>query len=175
MAFSWLKAATTAFTFKTLLRHYASRGLLSDYEPSDGPFWSITNDPGLRLTQCSYKIDEDSPSNIFPAQFVSYAVCGVITDLISYALTQQYKTKHNKPRTICTQQKMIDKNLIFSPAKFIVPIFDLSNHLDFLTYRLIHWLSVMLQTINRRSCTITEKVLTWTVSWLGSSYYRLHI
>ena len=71
-AFSWLKAATTAFTFKTLLRHYAkqtltprslnvklglrrnhhkgraafnrfqpgegpSRGLLRDYEPSDGP------------------------------------------------------------------------------------------------------------------------------------------
>ena len=66
--FSWLKAATTAFTFKTLLRHYAkqaltprslnmklgprrnyhkgravwltvdSRGLLRDYEPSDGAF-----------------------------------------------------------------------------------------------------------------------------------------
>ena len=76
-AFSWLKAAATAFTFKTLLRHYAkqaltpqslnlklgpqrnyhkgraasgesgssrfqpgegpSRGLLGDYEPSDGP------------------------------------------------------------------------------------------------------------------------------------------
>ena len=27
MAFSWLKAATTAFTFKTLLRHYAKRAL----------------------------------------------------------------------------------------------------------------------------------------------------
>ena len=26
-AFSWLKAATTAFTFKTLLRHYAKRAL----------------------------------------------------------------------------------------------------------------------------------------------------
>ena len=26
-AFSWLKAATTAFTFKTLLRHYANRAL----------------------------------------------------------------------------------------------------------------------------------------------------
>ena len=26
-AFSWLKAATTAFTFKTLLRHYAIRAL----------------------------------------------------------------------------------------------------------------------------------------------------
>ena len=26
-AFSWLKAATTAFTFKTLLRHYAKRVL----------------------------------------------------------------------------------------------------------------------------------------------------
>ena len=25
--FSWLKAATTAFTFKTLLRHYAKRAL----------------------------------------------------------------------------------------------------------------------------------------------------
>ena len=27
-AFSWLKAATTAFTFKTLLRHYAKRALI---------------------------------------------------------------------------------------------------------------------------------------------------
>ena len=26
-AFSWLKTATTAFTFKTLLRHYAKRAL----------------------------------------------------------------------------------------------------------------------------------------------------
>ena len=26
-AFSWLQAATTAFTFKTLLRHYAKRAL----------------------------------------------------------------------------------------------------------------------------------------------------
>ena len=26
-AFSWLKAATTAFTFRTLLRHYAKRAL----------------------------------------------------------------------------------------------------------------------------------------------------
>ena len=26
-AFSWLKVATTAFTFKTLLRHYAKRAL----------------------------------------------------------------------------------------------------------------------------------------------------
>ena len=26
-AFSWLKAATIAFTFKTLLRHYAKRAL----------------------------------------------------------------------------------------------------------------------------------------------------
>ena len=26
-AFSWLKAATTAFTFKTLLRHYAKKAL----------------------------------------------------------------------------------------------------------------------------------------------------
>ena len=26
-AFSWLKAATTAFTFKTLLKHYAKRAL----------------------------------------------------------------------------------------------------------------------------------------------------
>ena len=58
-AFSWLKAATTAFSFKTLLRHYAkqtltprslnvklgprpgegpSRGLLRDYKPSDATF-----------------------------------------------------------------------------------------------------------------------------------------
>ena len=50
---AWLKAATTAFTFKTLLRHYAKRALtirslnvklgpskvlLRDYEPSDGTF-----------------------------------------------------------------------------------------------------------------------------------------
>ena len=27
-AFSWLKAATTAFKFKTLLRHYAKRALI---------------------------------------------------------------------------------------------------------------------------------------------------
>ena len=27
MAFSWLKVATTAFTFKTLLRHYAKQAL----------------------------------------------------------------------------------------------------------------------------------------------------
>ena len=27
-AFSWLKAATTAFTFKTLLRHYAKQALI---------------------------------------------------------------------------------------------------------------------------------------------------
>ena len=32
-AFSWLKAPTSAFTFKTLL----NRGLLHDYVPSDGP------------------------------------------------------------------------------------------------------------------------------------------
>ena len=42
-AFSWLKAATTAFTFKTLCltvsqHELPSRGLLRDYEPSDGPF-----------------------------------------------------------------------------------------------------------------------------------------
>ena len=47
--FSWLKAATTAFTFMTLLRHYAKRvltprylnmklGPRRNYEPSDGPF-----------------------------------------------------------------------------------------------------------------------------------------
>ena len=30
-AFSWLKAATTAFTFKTLLRHYAKRVLTPRY------------------------------------------------------------------------------------------------------------------------------------------------
>ena len=30
-AFSWLKAATTAFTFKTLLRHYAKRFSLVSY------------------------------------------------------------------------------------------------------------------------------------------------
>ena len=59
---------------------------------------------------------------------------------------------------------MIDKNLIFSPAKFIVPIFYLSNQFDFLTYRLIRWLSVVLQTINRRSCTITKKAPTWAFS-----------
>ena len=47
---SWLKVTTTAFTFKTLLRHYAkqvltprSRGLLRDYEPSDGTFSSTSD------------------------------------------------------------------------------------------------------------------------------------
>ena len=42
-AFSWLKAATTAFTFKTLLRHYAKQALtpqsvtiLCQYQRSDG-------------------------------------------------------------------------------------------------------------------------------------------
>ena len=37
-AFSWLKAATTTFTFKS------SRGLLRDYEPSDGTFWSTSGE-----------------------------------------------------------------------------------------------------------------------------------
>ena len=58
-AFSWLKVQTRAFTFKTLLRHYAkqpfsfqpgegpSRGLPCDYEPSDGPFWSTTGNRAL--------------------------------------------------------------------------------------------------------------------------------
>ena len=49
-AFSWFKVPTSAFTFKTLLRHYAKqtltqgkpekgsgRGLLRDYEPFCGP------------------------------------------------------------------------------------------------------------------------------------------
>ena len=30
-AFSWLKSATTAFTFKTLLRHYAKQALTPRY------------------------------------------------------------------------------------------------------------------------------------------------
>ena len=30
-AFAWLKAATTAFTFKTLLRHYAKRAAIRHY------------------------------------------------------------------------------------------------------------------------------------------------
>ena len=47
--FSWLKAATTAFTFKTLCMLTklpvpydlcVSRSLLRDYEPSDGTFFS---------------------------------------------------------------------------------------------------------------------------------------
>ena len=69
-AFSWLKAATTAFTFKTLLRHTMLNGcwwslnvklgpwhnyhkgraairLLCDYEPSDGPFWSTNTHTAL--------------------------------------------------------------------------------------------------------------------------------
>ena len=37
-AFSWLKGATTAFIFKTLLRHYAKRAFDRDYKPSDGAF-----------------------------------------------------------------------------------------------------------------------------------------
>ena len=39
--------------------------------------------------------------------------------------------------------------LTFSQLNLIFQIFDLSNHLDFLTYRLIGWLFVVLQTINR--------------------------
>ena len=35
-----VEAPTRAFTFKALLRHSAKRGLLRDYEPSDGPFSS---------------------------------------------------------------------------------------------------------------------------------------
>ena len=38
VAFSWLKVPTSAFTFKT--REGSSRGLLCDYEPSNGPFSS---------------------------------------------------------------------------------------------------------------------------------------
>ena len=73
-AFSWLKVPTIAFTFKTLLRHFAkqalthgkssvlnvkavvtafnqdnalSRGLLHDYEPSCGPsFEALLGPPG---------------------------------------------------------------------------------------------------------------------------------
>ena len=41
-AFSWLKAATTAFTFKTLLRHYARRALTP---------WSLNVKLGLRPTR----------------------------------------------------------------------------------------------------------------------------
>ena len=102
-----------------------------------------------------------SPHNLLVMLFVV-----LLQTSLAMHLHNNIKQNTKKPWTICRQQKMIDKNLIFSPAKFIVPIFDLSNHLDFLTYRLIHWLSVMLQTINRRSCTITEKVPTCTFSWL---------
>ena len=41
-AFSWLKAATNAFTFKTLLRHYAKQALTP---------WSLHVKLGLRLNQ----------------------------------------------------------------------------------------------------------------------------
>ena len=108
-SFNQEKALVGAFSVITNLRMELFEALVDNKDAA-----LMIQDPGLRLTQCSYKIDEDSPSNIFPAQFVSYAVCGVITDLISYALTQQYKTKHNKPWTICRQQKMIHKNVIFS-------------------------------------------------------------
>ena len=63
-AFSWLKAATTAFTFETLLRHYAkrafSRGLLRDYESSDGTFWS-TSWLTLTCALCHRVGGEDTP------------------------------------------------------------------------------------------------------------------
>ena len=42
-AFSWLKAATTAFKFKTLLRHYAKRALTPQEKALEGAFSVITN------------------------------------------------------------------------------------------------------------------------------------
>ena len=68
-AFSWLKAATTAFTFKTLLRHYAkraltSRVLLHDYEPSRS---STTgkSEAGCRVNglNCSLRFGQNQWSN----------------------------------------------------------------------------------------------------------------
>ena len=40
-ALSWLKAATTAFTFKTLLRHYANQ--------SEHPLWLLCRGPNFTL------------------------------------------------------------------------------------------------------------------------------
>ena len=53
---SWLKVATTAFTFRTLLRHHAKRSLC-DYEPSDGTFWGTT----LYCVPCSDHIGHHQP------------------------------------------------------------------------------------------------------------------
>ena len=44
-AFSWLKAATTAFTFKTLLRHYAKRALTPRSLPRRGLLCDCATSP----------------------------------------------------------------------------------------------------------------------------------
>ena len=41
MAFSWLKVATTAFTFKTLLRHYAGKISLELYRSNTDRFFQF--------------------------------------------------------------------------------------------------------------------------------------
>ena len=49
-AFSWLKAATTAFTFKTLLRHYAKRALTPrSLNVKLGPRRNYANQPARPL------------------------------------------------------------------------------------------------------------------------------
>ena len=56
-AFSWLKAATTAFTFKTLLRHYAKRALtprslspIRHYANQTArPLWPLCRGPNFTL------------------------------------------------------------------------------------------------------------------------------
>ena len=70
-----------------------------------------------------------SPHNLLVMLFVV-----LLQTSLAMHLHNNIKQNTKKPWTICRQQKMIDKNLIFSPAKFIVPIFDLSNKFDFLTY-----------------------------------------
>ena len=46
-AFSWLKAPTSAFTFKTLLRHYAK--LTRRFQPGEGPSRGLLRDCDNRL------------------------------------------------------------------------------------------------------------------------------
>ena len=62
-AFSWLKAATTAFTFKILLRHYAKRTLV-------GAFFVITN---LRMDLFEALVTTDS--SICPLTWKLCLVC----------------------------------------------------------------------------------------------------
>ena len=52
MAFSWLKAPTSTFTFKTLLRHYAKLALVSivSYCDRENRLWNRWSNVALHST-----------------------------------------------------------------------------------------------------------------------------